>query len=86
MNTFTVHSPRSDDSVTVTALPTSGYVTVRAVEWRQERGRTVPVTVEVDVPFEELLEQLLAMAVRLVGSDEADAAAAAFGVTVERRP
>jgi len=86
MNTFTLHRPCSDDSVTVTALQTSGYVTVRAVEWHRERGRTVPVTAEVDVPFEELLEQLLAMAVVRIGSDEAVAAAAAFGVTVEHQP
>jgi hypothetical protein len=72
--------------VTVTALQTSGYVAISLVEWRQIQGRSRPVTVEIEVPFEELLEQLLAMAVRLVGSDEADAAAAAFGVTVERRP
>lgn len=57
-----------------------GHAQVDVTEWIATSVRRVPVTVTVTVPFEELLAELLRMAVTVIGSDEVDAAAAAFGV------
>ncbi len=69
----------ADRALTI-EVTADGGVQIDVTEWVTTSWRRVPVTATITVPLDELLEDLLRMAVMVIGSDEIEAAAAALGV------